>query len=159
MSAELFNQLAGVKMTHVPYRGTNNAMIDLLGGQLSLMHAPTPTVAPHVKDKRLKFLAVTSLKRSSILPDLPPLAEKAGFSGFESSIWQGIWAPRGTPNEIIKRIHDVMNKAAATPEMKSQLAKSGAEPVVSSSEEWGAYIQSEVKKWAKVVESAGIKVQ
>ena len=112
-----------------------------------------------MNDKRLKFLAVTSLKRSSMLPDLPPLAEQANFAGFESSIWQGIWAPKGTPKEIVKRIHDVMNKAAATPEMKEQLAKSGAEPVIASSEEWAAYIQNEVKKWARVVASAGIKVQ
>ena len=137
----------------------SNAIIDLLGGQLSSMHAPLPTAAPHLNDKRLKFLAVTSLKRTSLMPELQPLAEQPGFSGFESSIWQGIWAPKGTPKDIVARIHEVMNKAAATAEMKEQLAKSGAEPVIASSEEWAAYIQSEVRKWAKVVESAGIKVQ
>jgi tripartite-type tricarboxylate transporter receptor subunit TctC len=159
MSGELFAQLAGVKLAHVPYRGTNQAIIDLLGGRLSLMFAPTPTAAPHVKDNRLKFIAVTSLKRSSMLPDLPPLAESPGFSGFESSIWQGLWAPKGTPKPIVQRIHDAMDKAAGTEEIKAQLAKSGAEPVVASSQQWGAFVESEVKKWAKVVEGGGIKIQ
>jgi tripartite-type tricarboxylate transporter receptor subunit TctC len=159
MSGELFAQLAGIKLAHVPYRGTNQAIVDLLGGRLSLMFAPTPTAAPHVKDSRLKFIAVTSLKRSSMLPDLPPLAESQGFAGFESAIWQGLWAPKGTPKPIVERIHDVMNKAAATAEMKAQLAKSGAEPVVASSQQWGAFVENEVKKWAKVVEAGGIKIQ
>jgi tripartite-type tricarboxylate transporter receptor subunit TctC len=159
MSGELFSQITGVKLVHVPYRGTNQAIIDLLGGRLSLMFAPTPTAAPHVKDSRLKFLAITSLKRSSMLPDLPPLADSPGLAGFETSIWQGIWAPKGTPKEIVRRINEVMNKAAATPELKAQLAKSGAEPVIASPEQWGAYVENEVKKWAKVVEGAGIKVQ
>ena len=159
MSGELFSQLAGVKLAHVPYRGTNMAIIDLLGGRLSLMFAPTPTAAPHIKDSRLKFLAITSLKRLSLLPGLPPLAETPGLAGFESSIWQGLWAPKGTPKEIVQRLHDVMNKAAASAEMKTVLAKSGAEPVVASSKEWGDYVQNEVKKWAKVVESAGLKIQ
>jgi tripartite-type tricarboxylate transporter receptor subunit TctC len=159
MSGELFSQLTGVKLAHVPYRGTNMAIIDLLGGRLSLMFAPTPTAAPHIKDSRLKFLAITSLKRLSLLPELPPLAETPGLAGFESSIWQGVWAPKGTPKEIVERLHAVMNKAAASAEMKALLAKSGAEPVVASSKEWGAYVQNEVKKWAKVVESAGLKIQ
>jgi tripartite-type tricarboxylate transporter receptor subunit TctC len=159
MSGELFSQLAGVKLAHVPYRGTNMAIIDLLGGRLSLMFAPTPTAAPHIKDSRLKFLAITSLKRLSLLPGLPPLAETPGLAGFESSIWQGLWAPKGTPKEIVQRLHDVMNRAAASAEMKTVLAKSGAEPVVASSKEWGDYVQNEVMKWAKVVESAGLKIQ
>jgi tripartite-type tricarboxylate transporter receptor subunit TctC len=81
------------------------------------------------------------------------------LAGFDSTIWQGMWAPKGTPKDIVKRVHDVMNRAAATPEMKAQLDKSGAEPVVASSEEWGAFIRSEVEKWAKVVKEAGIKVE
>lgn len=159
MSVELFNQIAGLSMVHVPYRGTNKAILDLLGGQISLMHAPLTTAAPHVANPKLKFLAVTSLKRTSMLPDLPPLAEKPGFAGFESAIWQGIWAPKGTPKPIIDKSHAVMNKAAASPELKAQLAKSGAEPVVASSEEWAAYISREVDKWAKVVEEAGIQIK
>ena len=159
MSGELFSQSTGIKLAHVPYRGTNQAIIDLLGGRLSLMFAPTPTAAPHVMDGRLKFLAITSLKRSSLLPDLQPLAELPGLAGFETSIWQGLWAPKGTSKEIVRRLHEAMNRAAATTEIKAQLVKSGAEPVVASSEEWGAFVQNEVKKWAKVVESANIKVE
>lgn len=159
MSVELFNQIAGLSMAHVPYRGTNMAITDLLGGQISLMHAPLPTAAPHIANPKLKFLAVTSLKRTGMLPNLPPLAEMPGFAGFESSIWQGIWAPRGTPKPIIDKIHAVMNKAAASSEIKELLAKSGAEPVVASSEEWGAYMSSEVDKWAKVVKDAGIQIK
>jgi tripartite-type tricarboxylate transporter receptor subunit TctC len=159
LSGELFSQATGIKLSHVPYRGTNQAIIDLLGGRLSLMFAPTPTAAPHLKDARLKFLAVTSLKPSNLLPDLPTLASMPNLAGFDSTIWQGMWAPKGTPKDIVKRVHDVMNRAAATPEMKAQLDKSGAEPVVASSEEWGAFIRSEVEKWAKVVKEAGIKVE
>jgi len=159
MSGELFSQLAGVKLAHVPYRGTNQAVVDLLGGRLSLMFAPAPTVAPHIKDERLKFLAVTSLKKSSLLPDLPPLADSPGLAGFDSVIWQGIWAPKGTPKPIVERLHAVINKASGTAEIKAQLEKSGAEPVVATSAEWGAFVENEVKKWAKVVESGGIKVQ
>jgi tripartite-type tricarboxylate transporter receptor subunit TctC len=159
VSTEMFAQLTGIQLTHVPYRGTNQAIVDLLGGRLSLMMAPLPTAAPHIKDSRLKFLAITSLKRSSLLPELPPLADSPGLAGFESSIWQGMWAPKGTPKETIKRVHDVMDKAAATPEMKDVLAKNGAEPVVASSEEWSAYMASEVTKWAKVLKTAGIKVE
>jgi tripartite-type tricarboxylate transporter receptor subunit TctC len=159
MSGELFAQLTGIKLAHVPYRGTNQAIIDLLGGRLSLMFAPTPTAAPHIKDSRLKFLAITSLKRSSMLPDLPPLADTPGLAGFESSIWQGIWAPKGTPKEIVLKINAAMNKAAATEQIKDALAKSGAEPVIATPEQWGGYIKSEVDKWAKVVKEAGIKVE
>jgi tripartite-type tricarboxylate transporter receptor subunit TctC len=159
MSGELFAQLTGIKLAHVPYRGTNQAIIDLLGGRLSLMFAPTPTAAPHIKDSRLKFLAITSLKRSSMMPDLPPLADTPGLAGFESSIWQGIWAPKGTPKEIGLTLNAVMTKAAATEQIKQALAKSGAEPVVATPEQWGDYIKSEVNKWAKVVQTAGIKVE
>jgi tripartite-type tricarboxylate transporter receptor subunit TctC len=159
VSTEQFAQLTGIKITHVPYRGTNQAIVDLLGGRVTMMIAPLPTAIPHIKDERLKFLAITSLNRSNLLPGLPPLAETPGLAGFESSIWQGMWAPKGTPKEAIARVHDVMNKAAASDEMKALLASNGAEPVVASSEEWGAYLASEVAKWAVVLKTAGITVE
>jgi tripartite-type tricarboxylate transporter receptor subunit TctC len=159
VSTEQFAQLTGIKLTHVPYRGTNQAIVDLLGDRLSLMMAPLPTAAPHLKDSRLKFLAITSPKRSSLLPELPPLADSPGLAGFESLIWQGMWAPKGTPKDAIKRVHDVMNTAARSEEMRQLLAKNGAEPVVASSEEWNAYLASEVTKWARVLKSAGVKIE
>ncbi len=159
VSTEQFAQMTGIKVAHVPYRGTNQAIVDLLGGRVSMMIAPLPTAIPYVKDERLKFLAITSLKRSNLLPELPPLAETPGLAGFELSIWQGMWAPKGTPKEAIARVHDVMNKAAASEEMKTLLASNGAEPVVASSEEWGAYLVSEVAKWAVVLKTAGITVE
>jgi tripartite-type tricarboxylate transporter receptor subunit TctC len=159
MSGELFSQLAGVKLTHVPYRGTNQAVIDLLGGRLSLMFAPMPTATPHIKDPQLKFLAVTSLKRSSMLPDLPALSETPALAGFDTALWQGIWAPKGTPKEIVRRINEAMNRAAATPEVKAQLANNGAEPVLATPEQFGTYVESEVNKWAKVVHVAGLKME
>jgi tripartite-type tricarboxylate transporter receptor subunit TctC len=159
VSSEQFAQLTGIKITHVPYRGTNQAIVDLIGGRVSMMIAPLPTAIPYVKDERLRFLAITSLKRSSLLPDLPPLADQPGLAGFESSIWQGMWAPKGTPKEAIRRVHEVMNKAAASDEMKDLLAKNGAEPVIATPEEWGAYLVSEVAKWAQVLKTANITVE
>jgi tripartite-type tricarboxylate transporter receptor subunit TctC len=158
MAAELFNLMAGVKLLHVPYRGTNQAIVDLLGGRLSLMFSPAPTIAPHAGDAKLKLLATTSARRSSLFPDLPALGEQGGLEGFDTSLWFGLWAPKGTPKEIVKTINEVLVKATATPAVKSQLAANGADPVTGTPEEFGVFVREEVKKWAKVVAVSGAKV-
>jgi tripartite-type tricarboxylate transporter receptor subunit TctC len=158
MSGELFNLMAGVKLMHVPYRGTNQAMIDLLGGRLSLMFSPGPTIVPHMTDTRLKLLGTTSAARSSLVPDLKPLGQTAGLEGFDTSLWYGAWAPKGTPKEIVKAINNVVVKATAMPAMKSQLAANGADPVIATPDEFGAYVRAEVEKWAKVVAFSGTKI-
>ena len=158
MSGELFSLMAGVKLMHIPYRGTNQAMVDLLGGRLSLMFAPAPTVAPHVTNAKLKLLATTSAGRSSLVPDLPPLADTAGTRGIDTSLWYALWAPKGTPKEVVKAINEVLVKATAMPAMKEQLAANGADPVTATPDELGAYVRGEVEKWAKVVAFSGAKV-
>jgi tripartite-type tricarboxylate transporter receptor subunit TctC len=158
MSGELFNLMAGVKLLHVPYRGTNLAVVDLLGGRLSLMFSPAPTIAPHLGDARLKPLATTSARRTALAPTLPPLAETPGLEGFDTAIWYAMWAPRGTPREIVRAINEVLVKASATPGVKAQLVANGADPRSASPEEFGAFVRDEVKKWAKVVTFSGTKI-
>jgi tripartite-type tricarboxylate transporter receptor subunit TctC len=158
MSGELFNLRAGVKLTHVPYRGTNQAVVDLLGGRLSMMFSPAPTIAPHMSDARLSPLATTSAERSSLAPSLPPLAATPGLEGFNTSIWYAMWAPKGTPKEIVRAINDVLVKASATASVKGQLAANGADPRTATADEFGAYVQQEVQKWAKVVAASGLKI-
>jgi tripartite-type tricarboxylate transporter receptor subunit TctC len=158
MSAELFNLMAGVKLAHVPYRGTNQAIVDLLGGRLALMFAPAPTIAPHAKEGKLKMLATTSAQRSALLPELPPLAE-AGLAGFDTSIWYGFWAPRGTSPEIVKAVSDVIVKTSATPDVKGLLAANGADPMAGTPPEFAAFVRREVSKWEKVVSFSGVKAE
>ena len=158
MSGELFAQIAGIKLAHVPYRGTNR--LDLIGGRLSLMFAPAPTAAPHVKDSHLKFLAVTSSKPTSLLPGILPLADSPGFAGFESSIWQGMWAPKGTPKPIIARIHAVMNKAAGTPRNcgSTRRERRRAGDLVIGGV-WRVRSERSDQSGPKVVKAGGIKIQ
>jgi tripartite-type tricarboxylate transporter receptor subunit TctC len=157
MAGELFNLMTGAKLMHVPYRGTNQAVIDLIGGRLSLMFSPAPTIVPHLNESKLKVLATTAARRSSLVPDLPPLAE-AGLPGFDNSIWYALWAPKGTPQEIVKTINAALVDAAARDDVKRQLATNGADPMVASPAEFGTYVQEEVKKWAKVIEFAGTRL-
>jgi tripartite-type tricarboxylate transporter receptor subunit TctC len=158
LSAELFNLLAGVKLTHVPYRGTNQALVDLLAGRLSVMHAPGPTLAGHLEDPRLKVLAVTSAEPSDLFPGVPPLA-KSGLPGFETSIWNAIWAPKGTPKEIVNALNKAVVEASKQPEVKKILANSGADVMFATPEEFGKLVRDDVVKWKKVVDYAGVKME
>jgi len=158
MSGELFNLMTGVKLLHIPYRGTNQAIVDLLGGRLSLMFSPAPTIAPHMNDVKLKLLATTSARRSSLAPDLPPLGETAGLEGFDTAIWYAMWAPKGTPQAIVRAINAVLVKATATAGVRGQLAANGADPLTATPDEFGAHVREEVKKWAKVVAFSGAKI-
>jgi tripartite-type tricarboxylate transporter receptor subunit TctC len=154
LSGELFNTMAGVKLAHIPYRGTNQVIVDFLAGRLSLMFAPAPTIAPHMKEGNFKMLAVTSAKRSTLYPDLPTLSE-SGLPGFDAPLWFAIWAPKDTPQPIVMTIYNVMREVPGTPEGRSRLAASGIEAVSMTADEFAAFVRSEVTKWAKLVETSG----
>jgi tripartite-type tricarboxylate transporter receptor subunit TctC len=156
LSGELLNTMAGIKLAHVPYRGTNQVIVDFLGGRLPIMFAPAPTIAAHLNDPRVKALAVTSAKRSVLYPDLPTLAE-SGFAGFDTQLWFGTWAPKDTPASIVAALSNVMKEVSHTPEGKAQLAASAIEAAPMTTEEFAALVRDDVKKWAKLVEISGAK--
>ena len=154
LSGELFNTMAGVKLAHIPYRGTNQVIVDILGGRLSLMFSPAPTIVPHLKEGKLKTLAVTSAKRSTLYPELPTLSE-SGLAGFDAPLWFAIWAPKNTPQPIVAAIYNVMKEVPGTPEGRAQLAAAGIEAVSMTTDEFAAFVRNEVTKWAKLVEASG----
>ena len=154
LSGELFNTMAGVKLAHIPYRGTNQVIVDILGGRLSLMFSPAPTIVPHLKEGKLKTLAVTSAKRSTLYPELPTLSE-SGLAGFDAPLWFGIWAPKNTPQPIVAAIYNVMKEVPGTAEGRAQLAAAGIEAVSMTTDEFAAFVRNEVTKWAKLVEASG----
>ena len=156
LSGELFNIMAGVKMEHIPYKGNNQGLIDLVGGRLQAIFAPAPTVAGFVKDGRVKALGTTALKRSVLTPDVPTLSEQ-GLNGFDTSIWYGIFAPKGTPDAIVNAVSDVLQRAAASADVKAQLAANGADPVAMGHDEFSRFVQSDLQKWEKIVNTAKIK--
>ena len=156
LSGELFNIMAGVKMEHIPYKGNNQGLIDLVGGRLQAIFAPAPTVAGFVKDGRVKALGTTALKRSVLTPDVPTLSE-SGLSGFDTSIWYGIFAPKGTPEAIVNAVAEVLQRAANSADVKAQLAANGADPVVMGHDEFSRFVQADLLKWEKIISTAKIK--
>jgi tripartite-type tricarboxylate transporter receptor subunit TctC len=158
LAGELFNSMAGVKLVHVPYKGAAPALADLLGGQVQLMFSTMPPALPHVKDGKLRALAVTSLKRSPAMPELPTVAE-AALPGFEANTWHGVVLPAGTQPAIIARLNREIVAILHLPEVVERLSSQGAEPVGSTPEEFAAYIRSETVKWAKVVRESGARAE
>jgi tripartite-type tricarboxylate transporter receptor subunit TctC len=158
LAGEMLKMTAGMRMTHVPYKGGGPALNDLIGGQIQLMLENIPSTLPHAKSGRLRSLAVSGLKRSPLVPDLPTLDE-AGLKGYEIVGWNGLFVPSGTPRQIVTRLHGDIAKALAQPDVKERLATMGAEPVGNSPEEFRAFVKAEIVKWAKVVKAAGLKVE
>ena len=158
LAGEMLKMMAGVRMTHVPYKGGGPALNDLIGGQIQLMLENIPSTLPHAKSGRLRSLAVSGLKRSPLVPDLPTLDE-AALKGYEIVGWNGLFVPSGTPRQIVTRLHGDIAKALAQPDVKERLATMGAEPVGNSPEEFRAFVKAEIVKWAKVVKEAGLKVE
>ncbi len=157
LSGELFNAMAGVKIVHVPYKGAGASVTDLLGGHVDLAFVSLSSVAPQLKAGRLRALAITSAKRSALMPELPTFDE-AGLKGYEVMGWYGVLTPAGTPKEIVNRLHADITKALAPAEMVQTLNGFGLEPATSGSpEEFSAFLQAEIAKWAKVVKASGAK--
>ena len=157
LAGELFKTEAGVDMVHVPYKGAAPAMQDLLAGRVQLMFDNLANSMQQVRAGKLKALAVTTAHRSTLVPDLPTLSE-AGLPGFDISTWWGFLAPAGTPKEIVAKWNAEVARILATPEMKAFFAQQGAEPSPTSPEAFGAMIQSEIVKYAKIVKASGAKV-
>ena len=157
LSGELFKTMAGVDMTHVPYKGSAPALTDLMGGQVQLMFDNLANSTPQLKAGKLKALAVTTAKRSALAPELPTLAE-TGLPGFDIYTWWGFMAPAGTPKEIVAKWNAEVTRILSTPEMKAFFAQQGAEPAPTSPEQFSALIQSEIPKYARIIKASGAKV-
>ena len=158
LSAELFKSMAGVEMLHVPYKGTGQAVTDLLGGQIDVMFSPAETVMQQVHAGRLRALAVTSGKRFAVLPDLPTVAE-AGVPGYEAVGWFGLFAPAATPGDLVARISSDVNTVLADPQVRRTMLALGAEPSGMTPERFAAFVRAEMDKWARLMKERGITPQ
>jgi tripartite-type tricarboxylate transporter receptor subunit TctC len=157
LSGELFKTMAGVEMQHIPYKGSPPALQDVVGGQVTMTFDNITTALPLAKAGKLRALAVTTATRSAAAPDVPTLAE-SGLPGFEVGSWQGVFAPAGTPPEIVRRLNAEIVKILNLPDVREKLTGLGAEPVGNSSEEFSAMVKAEVVRWAEVVKKSGAKV-
>jgi tripartite-type tricarboxylate transporter receptor subunit TctC len=157
LAGELFKSMAKVDITHVPYKGNVPAITDLLSGQLTMVFATMPTVLPHVKAGKLKALAVIGPVRNPAVPDMPTVAET--LPGFEVNNWVGIFAPAGTPPEIVRALNAEIVKAMASPEIKARLATEGARFTPNTPEQFAAFVRKEVTDWGKVIKAANITAE
>src|SRR5688572_144425 len=158
MAGELFKAMAGVDIVHVPYKGSSGARTDILGGHVNMMFDAVTTMAPNVAAGQVKALGTTGDKRTSVLPDVPTIAE-AGVPGYSATIWLGIMAPKGTPQPIVDKLNAEIVKVLQRPEVKEAWAKQGAEPLIMTPAEFTAYLEKDITKWAEVVKISGAKVQ
>lgn len=149
LTAELFKAQAGVFVTHIPYKGTGLAIPDLVAGQLDVLFDSLPTGMPHVRDGRLRALAVTTLKRSPLAPDLPPVADT--LPGFESSTWFGLYGPKGLPAEVVNRVNTAANQALSDPEVRAMLTTLGIEPVTSTPAQFAKMVADDQAKWKRII--------
>lgn len=156
LSAEMFKQIAGLSITHIPYKGGAPATTDLMGGQVDMMFEQMYSAAPSIKAGKLRALAITSKKRSPLFPDLPTMAE-AGVPGFEVQNWQGLVGPAGLPAPIVKLLNELVNKALADPVISAQMLGQGNELGGGTPEQFATFIKSEADRWGKLVKSADIK--
>jgi tripartite-type tricarboxylate transporter receptor subunit TctC len=157
LAAEIFKRMAGVNLTHVPYKGAGPAVIDLLAGQMQVMFANAPVVLPHIRAGKLRALATTSAQRLSILNEFPTIAE-SGLPGYEADTWYGIFAPAHLPAEILKKLNADLAFALLLPDIKALFASQGAEVVGNSAEKFRAIVTTEVAKWARVIKETGIRI-
>lgn len=158
LAGELFKSQTGIFMTHIPYRGSGPALLDLVGGQVDVMFDNLPSAMPQIKGGKLKAFAVTSAQRSAAMPELPTVEEAGKLKGFEASSWFGLLAPAGTPPEIVSRIQQEVAKALATPAIKEKMLAQGAIPSGNTPQEFAKLIDAEIIKWAQVVKVSGAKV-
>jgi len=158
LAAELFNSLAGIKMLHVPYKGGNPAMADLLGGRVSVFFSTAGVARPHLQSGKIKGLGVTTAKRTPALPNVPTIAE-SGLPGYSVSGWYGLVAPKGTPQAAIERLHAAIQVALRQPEIRERLLGVGVEAAEASAAEFGKLIDTDIAKWAKVAKPLNISME
>ena len=156
LSAELFNNMAGIKMTHVPYKGAAPSTISLLAGETQLTFTTVVVALPQVKTGRLRALGVASLKRAAVMPDVPTIDE-AGVRGYESLAWYGLLAPAKTPPAIVEQLHRETVRALQAPDLRDMLKNQGAEPVGNTGDQFNVIIKEEIEKWRKLVQALGLK--
>jgi len=157
LSGELFNLMADVKLVHIPYKGSPQAVTDLLAGRVQVMFSPASTVLAHIKAGKLRALASTGAQRTAVAPDLPTVSE-SGLPGFETSIWFGLFAPAATPREVIDRIARETARVIGAPDIRAQLATQGVDPLPKTPEQLGEYVREETDKWGQVVRNSGARV-
>jgi len=156
MTMELLNYTAGLRMVHVPYKGTGPALIDVVAGQITVMASSILASMPQIRAGRIRPLGITSLQRSAAAPDIPTVSE-AGVPGFESLQWYGALVPAQTPREVVARLHLELVRVLALPEIRERLLIDGIDPIGDTPEHFAGYIREELVKWAKVAKAAGIK--
>jgi tripartite-type tricarboxylate transporter receptor subunit TctC len=156
LAAALFQSSAGVRMVHVPYKGGAPSVGAVIGGEVQLAIESPPPIVPQVKAGKLRALGAARANRSPLLPEVPTVSE-AGLPGFEVGSWYGFHAPAGTPKGIVDKLHAEMVKAMNTPELRERFASVGAETIANTPAQYGAFVASELKKWGKVIQSAGVK--
>ncbi|HEX2826208.1 MAG TPA: tripartite tricarboxylate transporter substrate binding protein [Burkholderiales bacterium] len=158
LAMALLEVMAKIDLTHVPYKGTGQALTDLVAGHIQVSWGTMPPTLPHIKAGRLKGLAVGSLKRTKAIPELPTVAEM-GYPGYEAGSWFGVLAPAGTPRPIVLRLNKEVVKALAKPDLAERLASEGAEPAANTPEQFAAFIKAEIAKWGRVAKAAAIEPQ
>jgi tripartite-type tricarboxylate transporter receptor subunit TctC len=159
IAAELFRATAGVEMVHVPYKGSSQALVDLLSGQVDMNFDSIPPVIQHVRAGKLRPLAVTSARRASALPDLPALAESPGFADYDLTTWWGLFVPAGTPEALVARINRDANAALHDPELRARFAELSVEPGGGTPQEFGAYVGREMAKYERLLKALNIKAE
>ena len=157
LTGELFALLANVKLTHIPYKGSGQAMVDLLGGQIQMMFENLPGAATQIRSGKIRGLAVTSLRRSAAFPDLPAVSET--LPGFEVVAWFALFAPAGTPAAIVARLNAESNRALSLAEVREKIAAAGSDPIGGTSDELARFLANDIAKWTRVTREAGIKPQ
>jgi tripartite-type tricarboxylate transporter receptor subunit TctC len=155
LTGEMFNAAAGTQLVHIPYKGSAGAVNDLMGGQVQSMFSDFLVALPHVESGRIRALAVTSAQRHPLMPGVPTVAE-SGYPGFEALSWQGLFAPAGTPKDIVERLSAETRKALASPDIRDFFTKQGFEVAGSTPAEFRAFVEAEIPKWARVVKDAGL---
>ncbi|MFT3811799.1 MAG: tripartite tricarboxylate transporter substrate binding protein [Acidovorax sp.] len=158
LAGDLFGKAAGIQLTHVPYKGSNPAMMDALAGNVDLLVSSVPSAMGQLKSGKLRALAVTSIKHSSSLPDVPTVAE-SGFQGFDVSTWYGVLAPAGTPANVVQTVNTAVNQLLARPDVQAAIKDQGAEPEAMSPAQFAALLKNDYAKWKGIVEASGARIE
>jgi tripartite-type tricarboxylate transporter receptor subunit TctC len=156
LAAEMFKSMAGIELVHVPFKGNAEAMNSLMGGHVKIYFALVPAVLQHIKTGALRAIAVTTEERLPYLPDVPTIAE-LGFPGYEISSWQGVFAPAGTPKDVVGKINGELVRMLNVPEIRRRILQEGADPVGSTPDAFATRVKNEITKWTKVIKTSGIQ--